>query len=102
MTTCDPDYYRWTQYIFLELYNAGLAYQKEAVVNWDPVDQTVLANEQVDPEGKSWRSGALVERKKLKQWFFKVTEFAEVKKKGERKYIHYTTEKDNKIINRIF
>lgn len=88
MTTCDPEYYRWTQYIFLELYNAGLAYQKEAVVNWDPVDQTVLANEQVDPEGKSWRSGALVERKKLKQWFFKVTEFAEVKKKGEREHFH--------------
>ncbi|KAG0745041.1 hypothetical protein G6F57_002447 [Rhizopus arrhizus] len=77
VTTCDPEYYRWTQYIFLELYNAGLAYQKEAVVNWDPVDQTVLANEQVDPEGKSWRSGALVERKKLKQWFFKVTDLAE-------------------------
>ncbi|KAI9251975.1 leucyl-tRNA synthetase [Sporodiniella umbellata] len=76
VTTCDPEYYRWTQYIFLELYNAGLAYQKEAVVNWDPVDKTVLANEQVDPEGKSWRSGALVERKKLKQWFFKVTELA--------------------------
>lgn len=77
MTTCDPDYYRWTQYIFLELYHAGLAYRKEAVVNWDPVDQTVLANEQVDPEGKSWRSGALVERKKLKQWFFKVTDLAD-------------------------
>ncbi|KAI9011861.1 hypothetical protein CLU79DRAFT_839295 [Phycomyces nitens] len=75
--TCDPAYYRWTQYIFLEMYKAGLAYQKEAVVNWDPVDQTVLANEQVDAEGKSWRSGALVERKKLKQWFFKVTDFAE-------------------------
>ncbi|OAD77164.1 hypothetical protein PHYBLDRAFT_68027 [Phycomyces blakesleeanus NRRL 1555(-)] len=75
--TCDPDYYRWTQYIFLEMYKAGLAYQKEAVVNWDPVDQTVLANEQVDAEGKSWRSGALVERKKLRQWFFKVTDFAE-------------------------
>ena len=58
------------------------------MVNWDPVDQTVLANEQVDPEGKSWRSGALVERKKLKQWFFKVTEFAEVKKKGEREHFH--------------
>ncbi|KAG2204620.1 hypothetical protein INT46_009729 [Mucor plumbeus] len=77
LATCDPEYYKWTQYIFLELYNAGLAYQKEAVVNWDPVDKTVLANEQVDPEGKSWRSGALVERKKLKQWFFKVTEFAD-------------------------
>ncbi|KAI8082560.1 leucyl-tRNA synthetase [Gilbertella persicaria] len=77
VTTCDPDYYRWTQYIFLELHRAGLAYQKEAVVNWDPVDQTVLANEQVDPEGKSWRSGAVVERKKLRQWFFKVTAFAD-------------------------
>ncbi|CEP13886.1 hypothetical protein [Parasitella parasitica] len=75
--TCDPEYYKWTQFIFLELYDAGLAYQKEAVVNWDPVDKTVLANEQVDPEGKSWRSGALVERKKLKQWFFRVTEFAD-------------------------
>ncbi|KAF7720817.1 hypothetical protein EC973_005995 [Apophysomyces ossiformis] len=77
VTTCDPSYYRWTQYIFLELFKAGYAYQKEAVVNWDPVDKTVLANEQVDPEGRSWRSGALVERKKLKQWFFKVTELAE-------------------------
>ncbi|KAI9498578.1 leucyl-tRNA synthetase [Zychaea mexicana] len=77
LATCDPSYYKWTQYIFLEMYKAGLAYQKEAVVNWDPVDQTVLANEQVDHEGKSWRSGALVERKKLKQWFFKVTDFSE-------------------------
>ncbi|KAI7890879.1 leucyl-tRNA synthetase [Mucor mucedo] len=77
VSTCDPEYYRWTQYIFLEMYHAGLAYQKEAVVNWDPVDKTVLANEQVDHEGKSWRSGALVERKKLRQWFFKVTEFAD-------------------------
>jgi leucyl-tRNA synthetase len=62
----------------LELHKAGLAYQKEAVVNWDPVDKTVLANEQVDPDGKSWRSGAIVERKKLRQWFFKVTELADV------------------------
>ncbi|CAO3607723.1 unnamed protein product [Cunninghamella echinulata] len=77
VTTCDPSYYRWTQYIFLEMYKAGLAYQKEAVVNWDPVDKTVLANEQVDHEGRSWRSGAFVERKKLRQWFFKVTEFSE-------------------------
>lgn len=72
------------------------------MVNWDPVDQTVLANEQVDPEGKSWRSGALVERKKLKQWFFKVTEFAEVKKKGRKRTLSWQTEKDNKVINRIF
>ncbi|KAI8375626.1 leucyl-tRNA synthetase [Choanephora cucurbitarum] len=77
VTTCSPDYYRWTQYIFLELYHAGLAYQKEAVVNWDPIDKTVLANEQVDPEGRSWRSGAIVERKKLRQWFFRVTELAD-------------------------
>ncbi|KAI8582612.1 hypothetical protein K450DRAFT_226084 [Umbelopsis ramanniana AG] len=77
LATCDPEYYKWTQYFFLQFHKAGLAYQKEATVNWDPVDQTVLANEQVDAEGKSWRSGALVERKKLKQWFFKITDFAE-------------------------
>ncbi|KAK2493004.1 hypothetical protein MC885_009367, partial [Smutsia gigantea] len=58
ITTCLPDYYKWTQYLFLKLYEAGLAYQKEALVNWDPVDQTVLANEQVDEHGCSWRSGA--------------------------------------------
>ncbi|KAK3842407.1 MAG: leucyl-tRNA synthetase [Linnemannia gamsii] len=75
--TCSPEYYRWTQYLFLKLHEAGLAYQKEAVVNWDPVDETVLANEQVDSEGKSWRSGAVVEKKKLRQWFFKITEYAE-------------------------
>ncbi|NEQ33629.1 MAG: leucine--tRNA ligase [Leptolyngbya sp. SIO4C5] len=77
VATCAPDYYRWTQWIFLQFLEAGLAYQKEAAVNWDPVDQTVLANEQVDSEGRSWRSGALVERKLLKQWFFKITDYAE-------------------------
>jgi leucyl-tRNA synthetase len=77
VTTCSPDYYRWTQWIFLEFLKAGLAYQKEAAVNWDPVDQTVLANEQVDSEGRSWRSGAMVERRLLKQWFFKITAYAE-------------------------
>jgi leucyl-tRNA synthetase len=77
VTTCSPDYYRWTQWIFLQFLQAGLAYQKEAMVNWDPIDQTVLANEQVDSEGKSWRSGAKVERRSLTQWFFKITDYAE-------------------------
>jgi leucyl-tRNA synthetase len=77
VTTCSPDYYRWTQWIFLQFLDAGLAYQKEAAVNWDPIDQTVLANEQVDNEGRSWRSGALVERKLLRQWFLKITDYAE-------------------------
>jgi leucyl-tRNA synthetase len=77
VTTCSPDYYKWTQWIFLQFFQAGLAYQKEAAVNWDPVDQTVLANEQVDNEGRSWRSGAKVERKLLRQWFLKITDYAE-------------------------
>jgi len=77
VTTCSPDYYKWTQWIFLQFLKAGLAYQKEAAVNWDPIDQTVLANEQVDNEGRSWRSGAKVERKMLRQWFLKITDYAE-------------------------
>ncbi|MGQ9873577.1 leucine--tRNA ligase [Leptodesmis sp.] len=77
VTTCSPDYYRWTQWIFLQFFQAGLAYQKEATVNWDPIDQTVLANEQVDSEGRSWRSGAKVERKQLRQWFLKITDYAD-------------------------
>ncbi|NCJ06349.1 leucine--tRNA ligase [Synechococcales cyanobacterium C] len=77
LATCSPDYYRWTQWIFLQFLAAGLAYQKESAVNWDPVDQTVLANEQVDSEGRSWRSGAKVERKLLRQWFLKITDYAE-------------------------
>uniref|UniRef100_A0AAZ3Q3M9 leucine--tRNA ligase n=1 Tax=Oncorhynchus tshawytscha TaxID=74940 RepID=A0AAZ3Q3M9_ONCTS len=76
VTTCLPDYYRWTQWLFVKLFKAGLAYQKEAVVNWDPVDQTVLADEQVDDKGRSWRSGALVEQKLLRQWFIKTTNYA--------------------------
>nr|XP_046255612.1 probable leucine--tRNA ligase, mitochondrial [Scatophagus argus] len=76
VTTCLPDYYRWTQYLFIKLFEAGLAYQKEAVVNWDPIDQTVLADEQVDENGRSWRSGALVEQKLLTQWFIKTTNYA--------------------------
>ncbi|VEP11947.1 Leucine--tRNA ligase [Hyella patelloides LEGE 07179] len=77
VTTCSADYYKWTQWLFLQFFQAGLAYQKEAAVNWDPVDQTVLANEQVDSEGYSWRSGAKVERKLLTQWFLKITDYAE-------------------------
>ncbi|MGD1852867.1 MAG: leucine--tRNA ligase [Leptolyngbyaceae cyanobacterium] len=77
VATCSPDYYRWTQWIFLQFYEAGLAYQKEAAVNWDPIDQTVLANEQVDSDGRSWRSGAKVERKLLRQWFLKITDYAD-------------------------
>ena len=75
--TCDENYYVWTQFLFLELHKAGLVYQKESEVNWDPVDNTVLANEQVDSEGKSWRSGAKVEKKLLTQWFLKITNYAE-------------------------
>ncbi|MGC1393965.1 MAG: leucine--tRNA ligase [Coleofasciculaceae cyanobacterium] len=77
LATCSPDYYKWTQWIFLQFFSSGLAYQKEAAVNWDPIDQTVLANEQVDSQGRSWRSGAIVERKLLRQWFFKITDYAE-------------------------
>ena len=77
VATCSPDYYKWTQWLFLQFFAAGLAYQKESAVNWDPIDQTVLANEQVDNEGRSWRSGAKVERKLLRQWFLKITDYAE-------------------------
>ncbi|XP_075068605.1 leucine--tRNA ligase, mitochondrial isoform X2 [Mixophyes fleayi] len=76
ITTCSEDYYKWTQYLFVKMYECGLVYQKEALVNWDPVDQTVLANEQVDENGCSWRSGAKVEQKYLKQWFLKTTVYA--------------------------
>jgi leucyl-tRNA synthetase len=76
VTTCDPDYYKHEQKFFLQLYHKNLAYQKEALVNWDPVDQTVLANEQVI-DGKGWRSGALVEKRHLKQWFLRITDYAE-------------------------
>jgi len=75
ISTCSPDYYKHQQKFFLELYDKGLVYRKESYVNWDPVDNTVLANEQVI-DGKGWRSGAVVERKKLNQWFFKITEFS--------------------------
>ncbi|KAJ2709148.1 Leucyl-tRNA synthetase, mitochondrial, partial [Coemansia spiralis] len=76
VATCDPAYYKWTQHIFLQLLKHDMVYRKEAVVNWDPVDNTVLANEQVDKDGRSWRSGAPVERRKLKQWFARITAYA--------------------------
>jgi len=76
ISTCTPEYYKHQQEFFLELYDKGLVYRKEQYVNWDPVDQTVLANEQVI-DGKGWRSGAIVERKKLNQWFFNIKKFSE-------------------------
>ncbi|MDA7487792.1 leucine--tRNA ligase [Candidatus Pelagibacter ubique] len=76
ISTCSPEYYKHQQEFFLDLYDKGLVYRKENYVNWDPVDQTVLANEQV-VDGKGWRSGAIVERKKLNQWFFNISKFSE-------------------------
>ncbi|MGZ3271942.1 MAG: leucine--tRNA ligase [Croceibacterium sp.] len=76
LATCDPTYYGHEQALFIDLYEAGLVYRKESAVNWDPVDQTVLANEQVI-DGKGWRSGAPVEKRKLAQWFLKITDFAQ-------------------------
>ncbi|MEN8178262.1 MAG: leucine--tRNA ligase [Pseudomonadota bacterium] len=76
LATCQPDYYKWEQWLFTELYSKGLVYRKNAVVNWDPVDQTVLANEQVI-DGRGWRSGALVERREIPQWFVKITDYAD-------------------------
>ena len=76
LATCDPDYYRWEQWMFTRLYEKGLAYRDKALVNWDPVENTVLANEQVI-DGKGWRSGAVVERRELPQWFLKITDYCE-------------------------
>jgi leucyl-tRNA synthetase len=76
LATCDPDYYRWEQWLFLRLLEKGLVYRKLATVNWDPVDQTVLANEQVI-EGRGWRSGAVVERREMPQWFLRITDYAD-------------------------
>ncbi len=76
IATCRPEYYKWEQWFFTELYKKGLVYRKNAVVNWDPVDQTVLANEQVI-DGRGWRSGALVERREIPQWFVRITAYAD-------------------------
>lgn len=76
LATCDPSYYRWEQWFFTQLFDKGLVYRKKAVVNWDPVDQTVLANEQVI-DGRGWRSGALVERREIPQWFVRITDYAD-------------------------
>ena len=76
ISTCSADYYKHQQKIFLDLYDKGLIYRKDSYVNWDPIDKTVLANEQVI-DGKGWRSGAIVERKKLNQWFFKISKFSD-------------------------
>ena len=76
IATCHPSYYRWEQWFFTKLLDKGLVYKKSSEVNWDPVDQTVLANEQV-VDGRGWRSGAVVERRKIPQWFIKITDFAQ-------------------------
>ena len=76
IATCDPQYYQWEQWFFTQLYERGLVYKKMATVNWDPVDQTVLANEQVI-DGRGWRSGAVVERREIPQWFIRITAYAE-------------------------
>jgi leucyl-tRNA synthetase len=76
LATCDPDYYKWEQWLFTRLVDKGLAYRKTATVNWDPVDQTVLANEQVI-DGKGWRSGAVVEKRNIEQWFLRITDYAQ-------------------------
>ncbi len=76
IATCDPDYYRWEQWLFIQMFKKGLAYKKNTWVNWDPVDNTVLANEQV-VDGRGWRSGAPIERREISQWFLKITDYAE-------------------------
>jgi leucyl-tRNA synthetase len=76
ITTCRPEYYRWEQWLFTKMFEKGLVYRKNSIVNWDPVDQTVLANEQVI-DGRGWRSNALVERREIPQWFMKITDYAD-------------------------
>ncbi|HMO78613.1 MAG TPA: leucine--tRNA ligase [Candidatus Paceibacterota bacterium] len=78
VVTSDPEYYKWTQWIFTKMFERGLAYKKKATVNWDPIDKTVLANEQVLPDGTAERSGAKVEKKEIEQWFIKITDYADI------------------------
>jgi len=77
VVTSDPEYYKWTQWIFTQMFEKGLAYKSKAIVNWDPIDKTVLANEQVQADGTAERSGAKVEKKEIDQWFLKITDYAE-------------------------
>ncbi len=86
--TCDADYYRWEQWFFIKLYEKGLVYKKNTQVNWDPVDKTVLANEQV-VDGRGWRSGALIERREIPQWFLKITDYADELLEGIDKLEHW-------------
>ena len=76
LATCKPDYYRWEQWLFTRLFEKGIIYKKNGVVNWDPVDQTVLANEQV-VDGRGWRSGALVEKREIPMYYFAITKYAD-------------------------
>jgi leucyl-tRNA synthetase len=94
LTTCKPDYYRWEQWLFIKMYERGLAYRKSAILNWDPVDKTVLANEQVI-DGRGWRSGALVERREITQWFLKITDYAEELLEDLNKLTHWPDEVKN-------
>lgn len=99
-TTCDPEYYKHSQHFFIELFNAKLAYKKESLVNWDPVDNTVLANEQVI-NGKGWRSGAEVEQKSLNQWFLKITNYKDALLKDLEKLDNWPKNVKNMQINWI-
>ena len=76
LATCDPDYYKWEQWMFTRLLEKGIAYRSDAIVNWDPQENTVLANEQVI-DGKGWRSGATIERRNMPQWFLRITDYCE-------------------------